>query len=898
MARLPKPGSDQGKWGEILNDYLSQSHTDTGTLKDNTVGTNQLQTNSITTPQLQDNAITTPKLADNSISTTKLQDNSIPLAKLQNIGQPNGIATLDTNGTLKESQVPDRLSETAITNEITEQVTPLVAQVGTDAQAALDGMVVSGRVVDDNLVLTRGDGTVVDAGDVRGPSGTLSGVSDGNLADPQDGDAPVFSSTTGEWESVSLPSTYAPLGVGLDTFSSGTAVIGQAPLADGVGGIVWGSVEGGSGEPSVYNVKSYGTIGDGTTDDTAAIQALLNVANTAGRVTIQFPAGTYLVGPLVLYANTSLLFDKAAVLLRKRSDPYIYTVAFVNGVKGATAGGYSGRGNILFDGMTYDGNRLEGDPVGDYRDKFSTFGHAENITFRNCTFIDASAGDHVFEIGGCRNFLVDNCEFRGIHGTAADRIEIVQVEAIGDSGAFPEFGPYDATPTRNLTIRNSTFTVNPLNAASRANCAIGDHGSYHCYDILIENCTFNASHYRAIGLPYVTGLTVRNCTFNDLPGIGVLANGGSKRITVEGCTINAVGNSIHFQGASTAPDSIADVTIRDNTLGATFLNYMSRAKIANNRTSGTSFLSLDRVYDSTVSENTVSGCSVVSINSRNSDRIAIVGNRFATNNPVTLDSYASTGWIFDGNTFNATGVVISYGSKTNHRFTNNEFVGCLMSVMVTSGLIITGNKFRGTDSSIEHVLRIYGASGGAIIDGNEFTNVYKCVYLTNYSEVRSNNVLFTNNRIIGVTSDTVIKTASYTSGLILDTNLFDTCATPVLDLSYGAQVMVRNNVFRNVTATNLRFQYTATDCEVTDNAFINTVTDPLPAYYIRGENAVVGLCTSNNRFIGDPATAFVSFANTSTVYKGDGVWLTIPGGKRRFRLEVDSGAALSLREII
>ena len=49
MARLPKPGSDQGKWGEILNDYLSQSHTDTGTLKDNTIGTNQLQTNSITT---------------------------------------------------------------------------------------------------------------------------------------------------------------------------------------------------------------------------------------------------------------------------------------------------------------------------------------------------------------------------------------------------------------------------------------------------------------------------------------------------------------------------------------------------------------------------------------------------------------------------------------------------------------------------------------------------------------------------------------------------------------------------------------------------------------------------------------------------------------------------------
>lgn len=26
MARLPQPGSDSGRWGEILNEYLSQSH--------------------------------------------------------------------------------------------------------------------------------------------------------------------------------------------------------------------------------------------------------------------------------------------------------------------------------------------------------------------------------------------------------------------------------------------------------------------------------------------------------------------------------------------------------------------------------------------------------------------------------------------------------------------------------------------------------------------------------------------------------------------------------------------------------------------------------------------------------------------------------------------------------
>lgn len=33
MARLPIPGQDDGRWGQILNDYLSQSHNDDGTLK-------------------------------------------------------------------------------------------------------------------------------------------------------------------------------------------------------------------------------------------------------------------------------------------------------------------------------------------------------------------------------------------------------------------------------------------------------------------------------------------------------------------------------------------------------------------------------------------------------------------------------------------------------------------------------------------------------------------------------------------------------------------------------------------------------------------------------------------------------------------------------------------------
>ena len=50
---------------------------------------------------------------------------------------------------------------------------------------------------------------------------------------------------------------------------------------------------------TMYNVKEYGLVGDGVTDDTAALQALINLAISEGRKTIFFPPGTYYVTSLV-----------------------------------------------------------------------------------------------------------------------------------------------------------------------------------------------------------------------------------------------------------------------------------------------------------------------------------------------------------------------------------------------------------------------------------------------------------------------------------------------------------------------------------------------------------------------------------------------------------------------
>lgn len=60
-------------------------------------------------------------------------------------------------------------------------------------------------------------------------------------------------------------------------------------------------------DPGIYNVKSYGATGDGSTDDATSIQAALDAANTAGGGVVLVPEGTYKVNTgLTVYGGTIL----------------------------------------------------------------------------------------------------------------------------------------------------------------------------------------------------------------------------------------------------------------------------------------------------------------------------------------------------------------------------------------------------------------------------------------------------------------------------------------------------------------------------------------------------------------------------------------------------------------
>lgn len=159
------------------------------------------------------------------------------------------------------------------------------------------------------------------------------------------------------------------------------------------------------------SVKDFGAKGDGTTDDTAAIQAAANAIPASGGP-LRFSRGVYVVNTAIAVPSNTLVQGYGATLLAKSSGFAANQALITNKNYAATT---LTDHDIAVHNMTFDYGS-SGMGGGAHAINFS---FARNVSVVNCTIQCRGAGDAVAMIG-CYNTLVDGCSAYGFINCAYD----------------------------------------------------------------------------------------------------------------------------------------------------------------------------------------------------------------------------------------------------------------------------------------------------------------------------------------------------------------------------------------------------------------------------------------------------------------------------------------------
>jgi polygalacturonase len=243
----------------------------------------------------------------------------------------------------------------------------------------------------------------------------------------------------------------------------------------------------------IYNITSYGAIGDGITTNTVAIQTAIDAASKAGGGTVEVPGGVFLSGPIRLANSIALRVDAGATLRMLPIDKYPGGTrnpqSFISG---------SRLHDIAITGSgTIDG---QGSPWWPYarqrnarRPRMIAFSSCERVLLEN-VFLTNSPMFHIAISGPSSDVTVRKVTIRAPASTDP-------VNPSHNTDAC------DVTAKRVL-VQDCDVSVGDDNFT----CAGGTS------DVLITNCTYGYGHGVSIGSPTSGGIsnfTVVNCTFNN-----------------------------------------------------------------------------------------------------------------------------------------------------------------------------------------------------------------------------------------------------------------------------------------------------------------------------------------------------------------------------------------------
>ncbi|WP_097259033.1 glycosyl hydrolase family 28 protein [Streptomyces sp. Ag109_G2-15] len=319
---------------------------------------------------------------------------------------------------------------------------------------------------------------------------------------------------------------------------------------------------------AVFDVRAYGAKGDGSTNDTPAVNKAITAASSAGGGTVRFPSGTYKSKNTIhMKSNVTLQVDTGATIQGSSADTYDppesnpydkyqdyghshFHNAMIHGDR-LTNIGFVGGGVI--DGA---GNLITGNPKSGEADKILSLTRCDGLRIGDGLTL-RRGGHFAALINGCKNVTSDHLTI----DTASDRdgwniisttnvtVNHAHIKANDDALVFKsDYALGAKLPNGHVRVSDSYLSARCCNALMFGSETCGDFSDYQFEKIRIEGADKSG-----LGMVSMDGAKISDVHYRDITMTDVHSPIMQKIGTRKRC------------GNSPGVGSISDVTYDDIT---------------------------------------------------------------------------------------------------------------------------------------------------------------------------------------------------------------------------------------------------------------------------------------------------------------------------------------------